>query len=76
MSQYPVTPLRTLLDKLFSGDSPYVGFPPEHTTTARYPIHHYVVVMAKSGEPYFDQSKQRQGCEEQMDYDGCSGEEA
>lgn len=33
MSQYPVTPLRTLLDKLFSGDSPYVGFPPEHTTT-------------------------------------------
>jgi hypothetical protein len=33
VSQYPVTPLRTLLDKLFSGDSPYVGFPPEHTTT-------------------------------------------
>lgn len=33
MSQYPVTPLRTLLDKLFGGDSPYVGFPPEHTTT-------------------------------------------
>jgi hypothetical protein len=29
----PATPLRTLLDKIFGGDSPYAGFPPEHTAT-------------------------------------------